>query len=443
MRTTFTPAKPRHGRVLPAWLAALPLGACAFDAVETKGWTFTPGLELRFGLQYGEGINFGLGALDDGDDDRTSASLSLEPALTIEHAALDGTAHATVSVVAASNALDGEVSGQFANAGDSRIDIDRAHVGWRNERFEIALGPQVFSVGDGLVLADGNFDVGASEGQFWVGPFDAWKNAAVLKWNGEKLRGDVFWLRSGGGFGDARLYGANVENVAAPWGRWGAMVLDLYQGDALAYDGVLATNLRALDVPVPGIAGLKLYGEVVVQRGRDDDHGGVANRGLGWYLEAGYTLPALPWTTILTYRYSHFSGDDPATAANESYRSMFYGFYLREWDTFYQGEIAGEYHLFNTNQVTQFVKLRTFASARVAFTLYYFQHDLEERNYYGAALASRDWADEINAGVEYFLDQRAYVYAGIAWSSPNAAAREAFGGSQDFTVVQTWMSFHF
>ena len=150
----------------------------------------------------------------------------------------------------------------------------------------------------------------------------------------------------------------------------------------------------------------------------------------------------MAWTTILTYRYARFSGNDLATGDNETYRSLFYGFYAREWDTFYQGEIAGEYHLFNSNQVTQFVKLRTFPQPSIALTIYYFQHDLEERNYFGTPVRSRDWADEINAGIEYFRGQDIYLYAGVAWSTPNAAARELFG-SDDFTVVQTWMSFHF
>ena len=431
-------------RMLGACLAVSPVAAGAFESLMTAGWKLTPSLEARFGLQVGEGINFGLGALDDvGDEDRASASLSLEPALDVERAAWDGTFYGGVSVVGATNVLDGEISGQFARAGDSRIDIDRAHIGWRNERVDFAVGPQVFTVGDGLVIGDGSFDIGAEQGQFWVAPFDAWTNAAILQLNGERVRSDLFWLRSGGGFGDARLFGANLESVDTRHGRFGAMVIDVYRGDALEYDGVLAWNLRALDVPVPGVPGLKLFGEVVIQRGEDDDHGGVDNRGLGWYLEAGYTLPGLSWTTTLTYRYSHFSGDDPATPANETYRSLFYGFYVREWDTFYQGEIAGEYHLFNSNQVTRFIKLRSFATEQLAFTGYYFQHDLAQPNYFGQSLASRDWADEINVGVEYFHGHRAYVYAGVAWSTPNAAAREVFGGDDDFTVVQTWMSFHF
>jgi len=370
-------------------------------------------------------------------------SLSVEPAVEAEHELYGGTLFTKVSVVGATNLLDGEISGQFARSGDSRVDIDEGNVGWRNDFVSVSVGPQKLVIGDGLVLADGNFDLGREQGQFWVGPFEAWKNAAVFKATGDAIHADLFWLRSGGGFGDARLYGVNVENALTNVGRYGAMFIKIYAGDELNFDGVQAWNLRALDVPVPGLPKLRLYSEVVWQLGTDHDGSGEDNDGIGWYVEAAYTVDTIPWTTVLTYRYARFSGDDLATADNETYRSLFYGFYTREWDTFYQGEIAGEYHLFNSNQITQFVKFRTFPSPNFALTFYYFQHDLEEPQYFGTPVSSRDWADEINVGIEYFSDdEMVYVYAGFAWSSPNKAAREIYG-NDNFSVLQTWMSFRF
>lgn len=436
---TFAP----RSRCFALFVVAVTADVMAFEPVTIDRLTLTPGIEARLGLQYGDGINFGAGAVDAGDEtQRASASLSLEPRLGFEHPGGTGTFFGAVSAVGATTLLDGEISGQFGRSGDSRIDVDEAHVGWRNESFSISIGPREFVVADGLVLGDGNFDIGAEQGQFWVAPFNAWKNAVVASFAHGPVHGDAFWLRSDGGFGDARLYGFNFERNVAGRGRFGAMYIDIYDGNALAYDGVQAWNFRALDVAVPGLPALKLYAEVVWQRGEDDDGGGADNDGLGWYVETAWSLPGLPWTTILTYRHSRFSGDDLASGDNETYRSLFYGFYAREWDTFYQGEIAGEYHLFNTNQVTRFVKLRTFPRSSLALTAYYFQHDLAARNYYGTPLASRDWADEVNAGIEYFRGEEIYLYVGIAWSTPNAAARELFG-DDDFTVVQTWMSFRF
>jgi hypothetical protein len=417
--------------------------AHAFETITLNEWLLTPMLEMRFGLQYGENLNFGVGALDNpAEKERKNSALSLEPALAFERAAFGGTFFGKASVVAAANLLEGELSGQFARGGDSRIDTDEAYIGWRNESFSASIGPQRLMISDGLLIGDGSFDTGSEQGQYWVAPFDSWQNAAVVSGTGDIVRGDAFWLQSDGGFGDTRLYGVNIENSDTRYGRYGAMFIDVYDGDALNYDGVHALNLRALDVPVPYISALKLYAEVVWQSGQNNDGNGADNDGLGWYFDTSFTIPNVAWDTVLTYRYARFSGDDLDSSDNEAYRPLFYGFGARGWDTFYHGEIAGEYHLFNSNQVTKFVKLRTAPSESYALTFYYYMHDLDERHFFGQQVSSRDWADEINAGIEYFGTDRIYIYAGIAWSTPNAAAREIFGG-KNFTVIQSWMSFNF
>ena len=79
----------------------------------------------------------------------------------------------------------------------------------------------------------------------------------------------------------------------------------------------------------------------------------------------------MPWKPTLNYRYIHLSGDDPNTRGNEEFRGLFFTFYKRAWDTWYQGEIASEYHLFNENQVTQMVKLRGSPRANWYLSLYY------------------------------------------------------------------------
>ena len=415
----------------------------SFDDYQLNDWTLRPAVELRFGLQYGEGINFGYGAIDDKDEkNRSSASISLEPELPFTKSLFSGEMYGKLSFVGATNFLDGEISGQFATSGDSRVDIDEAHVGWRNSRFDISVGAQVLVFGDGLVIGDGNFDIGSEQGQFWLGAFDAWKNSAVVSVHTDDVDIDAFWLRSDGGFGDSRLFGINLDNKESMFGRYGAMYLNIYQGDTASYDGIQAVNLRALDVPLPGLEALKFYGEVVLQLGRDKDNRNIKNKALGWYLEADYSANWLKWPTVFAYRYSRFSGDEIDTFRNESYRSLFYGFYAREWDTFYQGEIAGEYHLFNSNQETQFFKVRTFPAQQFAITFYYFEHDLDEPHYFGTRTSTVDWADEINIGVEYFAGDKVYIYTGFAWSTPNQAAREVFQGD-NFSVLQTWMSFKF
>ena len=53
----------------------------------------------------------------------------------------------------------------------------------------------------------------------------------------------------------------------------------------------------------------------------------------------------------LSYRYAFFEGDDPATANNEAFDGLFTGFY--DWGKWWQGEIAGEYFVSNSNLISQ------------------------------------------------------------------------------------------
>ena len=424
-------------------LASFGTAVSSFEEFEFNEWSLKPSLEIRIGLQHGDDMNFGLGALDDlSEKDRVNAELSVEPALYFEHPFSDGTFFGKTSLVAAANVVDGELSGQFARGGDSKIDWDELYIGWRNQSFSVSLGAQPLMIGDGFLIGDGNFDTGKNQGNFWVGPFDAFRNAAVASYNGQHIRGDAFWLRSDVDFGNSLLYGVNLENVDYPLGRYGFMFIEVYSGNALQYDGVKSLNFRALGVPMPYFEPLKFYTEVVWQSGTDDDNLGRDVDALAWYLDAVFNVPGMVWPTAITFRHSRFSGDKLDSTDSENYRPLFYGFGARGWDTFYQGEVAGEFHLFNSNQVTRFVKIHISPRPTYALTIYYYSHDLEERHYFGQRVSSRDWADEINAGIEYFGNGQVYLYAGIAWSTPHTGAREIFG-DDDTTVLQTWMQFTF
>ena len=424
----------------------LSLDAVALETRHFGALSIEPTVNMRLGMQYGTGINFGYGAIDDpGETERSSASMSIKPRIGLAYQTSPGTQlYAAVSAAAATTTLDGEIGGQYARSGDADIDTDDLHIGWRNEMFDLSVGAQEFWVGDGFLIGDGNLDTGKRDGQFWNFPFAAWRNSAILKFNTEHVHGDVFWLRSDQDFGDSRVVGINLENKPGAYaGVFGFMYLEIIDGNALHFDGIELWNLRAHKLSVPGVEHLTLWGEVAIQRGTDEDGGGRDNAALGWYLEGAYEFAALPWKPILSYRYIHLSGDDPDSADNEEFRGLFYTFYKREWDTWYQGEIAGEYHLFNQNQVTQMVKLRTFPVENWALTLYYYRHDLEQAQYFGTPLSSTAWADEINLSVEYFHGESFYGYAGIAWSRPDEAAQEVYGRNDDFTVIQTFLMYTF
>lgn len=432
------------GALVPAaLLVAVP--AAAFDTLELGAARLTPSLNGRLGLQHGTGINYGYGAIDSpGERERWTLYLAAKPRLDGEVAVTPADAfYGGFSAVAATTTLDGEISGQVARAGDEALDTDHAFVGWRHGVLDLSFGGQEFSIGDGFIIGDGNFNQGGEDGQYWTGAFQAWRNSAVLKVNTEPLRADLFWLRSDGDFRDGRVAGVNVETTTAEHiGTFGLTWIEVLQGGAFNLDGMEVFSLRMADVHLPSLPALRLYGEWVLERGRDEQAGGRPNDAVGWYVEAQYSFERLPWTPRLGYRLARLSGDELASAENEEYRGLFFTIFRRDWDTWYQGEIGGEYHLFNQNQVTQMVKLKSHPLPGWALTLYYYHHDLEEPQYFGRPLASTNWAQEVNVGVEHFRGKHFYGFVGVARSWPDAAAREVFG-DDPFTVVETFLSYTF
>ena len=441
----------------PWWLRS---AACALLLASAPGWAFEPvqvgQLEIKpsfrtiLALQYGEGINYGLGAIDSlGETERSTAYLVAKPKIDLQlplaNYALVGASslYGALSVVAATTQLDGEISGQTARAGDWAVSTDHAYLGWRNEVVDLSVGGQEFSVGDGFIIGDGNYNKGGENGQYWSGGFLSWRNSAILKVNTKPLRADIFWLRTDTDFKDARVAGINVETTTADtFGTLGAMYLEILQGGQFNYDGMKVWNFRGAGIKVPGLPALKLFGEWVLERGHDIQGGGAPNDATAWYVEGEFTVPGLRWLTKLNYRYAWMQGDNPTTRANEEYRGLFYTIFRRDWDTWYQGEIAGEYHLYNQNQITQMVKLKTFPWPQWSLTFYYYHHQLEEPHYFAQRLTETNWADELNFGVEHFIGDRFFGYAGVAWSTPNAAAQQVYG-DKNFWVIQTYLSYNF
>ena len=119
---------------------ALAFSAEGYELFADERWRADASLNTRLGLRQGYGINFGRGALQDfgtfnlstGERERTDLQLALRPSLTTEFTApADTVLYGGVTLVAATATLDGELSGQFARAGDQAFDNDAAYVGVR------------------------------------------------------------------------------------------------------------------------------------------------------------------------------------------------------------------------------------------------------------------------------------------------------------------------
>jgi len=431
MRVPEAPRRRRHGRSHARVLAALsvaalgaaPVSGGAYELIDRGGWHAEAQLNARLGLRQGENINFGAGALtgfgalgsSTGETARTDLQMALKPALQTDYTFERAKLYGGVSVVAATTTLDGELSGQFARAGDRALDTDSAYVGWQYGVLDLSYGGQPFTLGDGLVIGDGNFNQGHDNGQYWIGAFDAWRNTAILKVNTAPLRTDVYWLRTDGDLGDSRVVGLNVENSDPdPYGKFSALAFEVIEDRGIGFEGIQVWGIRGGDVhPLPRFPTFTLFGEYLRQRG-ESDLTGIENAAEAWYIEPGYQFKEVRWAPRIQYRFSYYSGDEADTPESEEYRGLFFTFGKRDWDTWYQGEVNGEFFLFNQNQVTHMLKLTAFPRPTYEIKAMYYHHSLATPQYFGVPTTSTEWSDEVDVQLVFYPGDRLYGMVGVA-----------------------------
>src|SRR5262249_13702577 len=143
----------------------------------------------------------------------------------------------------------------------------------------------------------------------------------------------------------SRLWGLNYEYtlgkdkdtiLGATYMRWFAN-----PSEKPDRDGLNVFNVRVYTSPIAIRPELSFEFEYASERNGD------AIDSNAWTLQGSYELKTLGWKPRLSYRYAFFQGDNPTTPANENFDPLFVGFH--DWGTWWQGEIAGEYFLANSN----------------------------------------------------------------------------------------------
>jgi hypothetical protein len=140
---------------------------------------------------------------------------------------------------------------------------------------------------------------------------------------------------------------------------------------------------------------------------------------------------------VVSYRYAHFDGDDPATAKDERFREIAYGF--TDWGAWYQGEITGQYALGNGNLVSHQLRLNGVNDPNTLNVLYY-SFRLEEPSSVGA---SKDWGDEIDVIIGWQPGEHFVVTGVLGVLFPGGAAKELSGGSDNWIHAMAHVKYSF
>lgn len=423
--------------------------------VDYQGLHAGVGLSAAMGTFHTNNSNFGAGGVVNGDKDNSWFEAYIMPSLNMSYdTGKFGMFYGEFSYVGT------QTFGGVDPAGFSLDDNGEENPGkWESELFyagwksgtlipglpenviDVSYGEQTFSIGDGFLVADAEFD--GAKGCYWIAPHKSFRETAILKINTEPVRADIFYLKADKDYADTELYGINVEYIKEGWGTIGANYMKVTNADENSAwyanrDGMDVWSVRFQGTPLAsyGLEELFLSGEYAGETGGDR----AKVDAYGYYVEAGWTFSNLPWTPTLSYRYAFFSGDDVDTDEYEGFDPMFYGF-LRGWGTHFMGEVTGEYYLFNNNQHVQMVHLNVVPTEKLSLGAIYYNFTLDKASAWG--VTSDEFSDEVNLYADYALNDNVWLSGVFACAFPGEGAEQAYGDDQAMMIVEAYVTFTF
>ncbi len=148
-----------------------------------------------------------------------------------------------------------------------------------------------------------------------------------------------------------------------------------------------------------------------------NDENSFAMRAWGGFFEFGYTAADWTWRPTFSYRFSAFSGDDPATPTYERWDPLYSGGTPEEW---VQG--INHYKMFQDSNILAHRlqgRLRPSPRTEIVPQLWLFTAD-QTNNIGGtiSTLAGKPLGWEINGTFKYFPTRNIYVQSGIAATFP-------------------------
>jgi len=320
-------------------------------------------------------------------------------------------------------------------------------IGWRSgtsieklgeNGLDVVVGRAPYELGHGMLLFDGAAE-GGSRGGYWTNARKAFQFAAIGRVKPGPHLAEVFYLdrdelpeRDTG----SRVWGTNYElaigedaTLGATYMKWSAKPL------FRARDGMNVFNIRAYGPFIKRIPDLSFEFEYASERNGD------AIDSNAWTLQSAYEISRAKWTPTFTYRYAFFQGDDPATPRNEAFDPLFPGFY--DWGSWWQGEIAGEYFLSNSNLTSHMVRAHVAPNDAVGAGLIFYKFSADQPAAVAPGVTAKDAASEIDAYAEWKLNSNFTLSFLGAYADPGKATQQATGRTKNFAYGMAYVAYSF
>jgi hypothetical protein len=321
-------------------------------------------------------------------------------------------------------------------------------IGWRSgaslpglgaDGLDLVIGRTQYRLGHGFLLWDGAAE-GGSRGGYWTNARKAFEFATIARLSPGRHNVETFYLdkdemkESDTG---SRLWGTNYEIALGPTTTLGATYMKWFAhaDQKPGRDGLNVFNVRAYTSPLKRTPDLSFEFEYASERNGD------ALESNAWTLQGSYQLSKTSWKPKVTYRYAFFQGDDPDTSANESFDPLFLGFY--DWGTWWQGEIAGEYFLSNSNLISHLVRVHATPLESVSGGLMFFKFSLDQPRSAGENVTSSDVAFETNLYVDWKLNTNFTLSVIGAYGDPGKAVQQSSGRTKNFAYGMLYLGYSY
>ncbi|HKP29970.1 MAG TPA: hypothetical protein VJU15_11240 [Gemmatimonadales bacterium] len=345
----------------------------------------------------------------------------------------------------------GELYGQLSAVGErtfaappplvgreaSSFQVEDLAVGWRTDQLDFTVGRTEYKLGHGFLVYDGGGE-GGTRGGYWSNARKSWEFAAIARFTPGPHRLEAFYLdredvpeRETG----TKLAGLNYELSLGESTTLGAAWIHA-QGDPdllEARDGMNVYNLRAFTTPFSSIPGLSFELEFAREVNGD------LLASTGWAAQGMYQVTEEGWAPRVSYRYAYFEGDDPASERDENFDMLFPGFI--DWGQWWQGEIAGEYFLSNSNLMSHQVKVAVDPSDNLVTGVIGYLFRLDQPPSFGPGVTSRNVATELDWYADWSLNDNFTVSLVAALAHPQDAVQQLTNRSKSFKYGMVYVSY--
>jgi hypothetical protein len=318
------------------------------------------------------------------------------------------------------------------------IKSGQALSGLGHDALELTIGRAPYTLGHALLVGDGSVE-GSTRGGYWTNARKAFAFASIARFHTGPHHVEGFYLLRDELPEDdshTRLAGVNYEAHLTDTTTLGATYLRFWANDlAPQRRGLSVYNLRAYTAPLPQLQPLSFEFEYARERnpGVLDSH--------AWTLQAGYQLTAFRWTPTVSYRYASFQGDNPATPTSEAWDPLLTGFH--DWGTWWQGEIAGEYFVTNSNLLSHQVRVHLAPSKTLGTGLIVYDFLADQPAAIGPTVTAKDVAVEGDWYADWKVQKNVTISFVAAIASPGKVVEQVYDRTKNFAYAMAFVAYSY